>query len=167
MILIQKVSPRILNLESRRFGIQKVSLRILNLESRRCKSRRGIWIQKVSPRILNLESWIQESSLERSWIQKVSPRILNLESRKLCKVCKVLNIKCAYLVCRRPYKKKHGYPAQNTECLVCHVSAQECCDITPICARASQAPGLHPGYLRDIQCAYWFILHAYLFCYHP
>ena len=65
MILIQKVSPRILNLESRRLGIQKVSLRILNLESRRCKSRRGIWIQKVSP------------------------RILNLESRKLCKLCKV------------------------------------------------------------------------------
>ena len=74
IILIQKVSPRILNLESRRLGIQKVSLRILNLESRRCKSRRGIWIQKVSPRILNLES-------RRIWIQKVSPRILNLESR--------------------------------------------------------------------------------------
>ena len=113
MILIQKVSPRILNLESRRFGIQKVSLRILNLESRRCKSRRGIWIQKVSPRILNLESrklcklckvfWIQDSrfkilretfwipSLGSGWgkseriilIQKVSPRILNLESRRL------------------------------------------------------------------------------------
>ena len=67
------------------------------------------------------------------------------------------------------HRKKtcHAYPPQNTKCLVCHVSAQECCDITPICARASQAPGLHPGYLRDIQCAYWFILHAYLFCYHP
>ena len=116
-------------------------------------------LPRLSPGMLRHHTYMR-TSFSGTW---VAPGLLERHT-----MCILVHSSCISFLLP-PIEKKtcHAYPPQSTKCLVCHVSAQECCDITPICARASQAPGLHPGYLRDIQCAYWFILHAYLFCYHP